>query len=133
MSGGGIYTGKVLDHALNPRNQGVLEPADFSHEDAGTVCGDEVRIDIRVNGDRVAEVAFSGRGCAISQASASVLTELLAGMTLADIRALSEDDLLAAIGVPLGPSRLECALLSLSVLRVGVSRAGSMASTKSPS
>jgi nitrogen fixation NifU-like protein len=122
---GGIYRGKVLDHALNPRNRGVLEPADYSYEDAGSVCGDEVRIDLRVNGDRVAEVAFSGEGCAISQASASVLTELLANMTLDDIRALSEDDLLAAIGVPVGPSRRECALLSLSVLRASLSGDGS--------
>jgi nitrogen fixation protein NifU and related proteins len=121
---GGIYQGKVLDHAMNPRNRGVLEPADFSHEDAGSVCGDEVRIDIRLTGDRVAAVAFSGRGCAVSQASASILTELLANMALADVEALSEDDLLAAIGVPLGPARLECALLSLAVLRASMSPAG---------
>ena len=99
---GGIYQGKVLDHAMNPRNRGILEPADYSHEDAGSVCGDEVRIDVRVTGDRVAEVAFSGRGCAVSQASASVLTELLANMALDEVKALSEDDLLAAIGVPIG-------------------------------
>ena len=122
---GGIYQGKVLDHAKNPRNRGVLEPADYSYEDAGSVCGDEVRIDIRIEGDRIAEVAFSGRGCAVSQASASVLTELLANMALDDVKALSEDALLAAIGVPIGPARLECALLSLSVLRVSISDAGS--------
>jgi nitrogen fixation NifU-like protein len=130
---GGIYQGKVLDHAMNPRNRGVLEPADYSHEDAGSVCGDEVRIDVRVTGDRVAEVAFSGRGCAVSQASASVLTELLANMALDDVKALSEDDLLAAIGVPIGPARRECALLSLSVLRAGMSRAGATTSTALPS
>jgi nitrogen fixation NifU-like protein len=130
---GGISQGKVLDHAINPRNRGVLEPADYSHEDAGSVCGDEVRIDVRVRGDRVAEVAFSGRGCAVSQASASVLTELIAAMTLDDIAALAEDDLLAAIGVSLTPARLECALLSLSVLRAGMSRAGSATSTALPS
>jgi nitrogen fixation NifU-like protein len=117
---GVMYQGKILDHAKNPRNWGVLEPADYSHEDAGTVCGDEVRIDIRVKGDRVAEVAYSGRGCAVSQASASVLTELLANMALDDVKALSEDDLLSAIGVPIGPARRECALLALSVLRAGV-------------
>lgn len=130
--GGGIYRGKVLDHAMNPRNRGVLEPADYSYEDAGSVCGDEVRIDLRVNGGRVAEVAFSGEGCAISQASASVLTELLADMTLDQIRDLSEDDLLAAIGVPIGPARRECALLSLSVLRAGLSHAGSSNGAESP-
>ena len=126
---GGIYRGTILDHAKNPRNRGVLEPADYSHEDVGSVCGDEVRIDVRVTGDRVAEVAFSGRGCAVSQASASVLTELLANMALDDVKALSEDDLLAAIGVPIGRARLECALLSLSVLRASISRAGSTTSS----
>lgn len=119
---GGIYRGNILDHAMNPRNRGVLELADYSHADAGSVCGDEVRIDVRVMGGRVAEVAFSGRGCAVSQASASILTELLANLALDEVRALSEDDLLAAIGVPLGPARLECALLSLSVLRAAIAR-----------
>ena len=130
---GGIYQGKVLDHAMNPRNRGILEPADYSYEDAGSVCGDEVRIDVRVKGDRVAEVAFSGRGCAVSQASASLLTELIATMTLDDVEALTEDDLLAAIGVHLTPARLECALLSLSVLRAGISRASARNSTALPS
>jgi nitrogen fixation NifU-like protein len=130
---GGIYQGKVLDHAMNPRNRGVLEPADYSHEDTGSVCGDEVRIDIWVKGDHIAEVAFSGRGCAVSQASASILTELIATMTLDDVEALTEDDLLAAIGVHLTPARLECALLSLTVLRSGISRAGAATNTALPS
>jgi nitrogen fixation NifU-like protein len=130
---GGIYQGKVLDHSMNPRNRGVLDPADYSYEDAGSVCGDEVRIDVRVKGDRVAEVAFSGRGCAVSQAAASVLTELIATMTLDDVESLTEDDLLAAIGVHLTPARLECALLSLTVLRTGMFRTGSTTSTALPS
>jgi nitrogen fixation protein NifU and related proteins len=129
---GDSYQGKVLDHAMNPRNRGVLEPADYSYEDAGSICGDEVRIDVRITHDRVAAVAFSGRGCAVSQASASVLTELLANMALDDVRALSEDDLLAAIGVPLGPSRRECALLPLLVLRAAMARAGPMTSRALP-
>jgi nitrogen fixation NifU-like protein len=129
---GGLYRGKILEHARNPRNRGVLEPADYSYEDAGSVCGDEIRIDIRVHCDRVSEVTFSGQGCAVSQASASVLTELLINMALDDVKALSEDDLLAAIGVPIGPARLECALLALSVLRAGLARTNSTASSVSP-
>ncbi len=116
-----LYQGKILDHATNPRNRGILEPADYSHEDAGLVCGDEIRIDIRVTGDRVAEVAFSGQGCAVSQAAASILTELLANMALDDVKALAEDDLLAAIGAPISAARRECALLSLWVLKAGMS------------
>jgi nitrogen fixation NifU-like protein len=130
---GGLYQGKILEHARNPRHRGVLEVADYSHEDAGSVCGDEVRIDVRVRDGRVAAVAFSGRGCAVSQASASVLTELLATMTLDDVRALSEDDLLAALEVPIGRARLECALLALSVLRAAMSRAGATIGTALPS
>jgi nitrogen fixation NifU-like protein len=120
----GIYRGKVLDHALHPRNRGVLEPADFSYEDAGSVCGDEVRIDLRVKDAHVAAAAFSGRGCAVSQAAASILTELIANKPLHDVEALTEEDLLAAIGVSLGPARLECALLCLTVLRAALSRTG---------
>ncbi len=124
-----LYQGKILDHATRPRNRGILEPADYSHEDAGLVCGDEIRIDIRVRGDRIAEVAFSGQGCAVSQAAASILTELLANMALDDVKALAEDDLLAAIGVPVGPARRECALLSLWVLKAGMSRVRSIPGT----
>lgn len=129
---GGIYQGNLLDHAKRPRNRGILEPADYSHEDAGSVCGDEVRIDIRVADGRVAAVAFSGRGCAVSQAAASVLTELIANLPLAEVATLTEDDLLAALGVPLGPTRLECALLSLTVLRVGISDAGAATGATTP-
>lgn len=124
-----LYQGKILDHALHPRNRGILELADYSHEDAGLVCSDEIRIDIRVKDDRVAEVAFSGQGCAVSQAAASILTELLATMALDDIRALTEDDLLAAIGVPIGAARRECALLSLWVLQAGIARGSGMPDT----
>jgi nitrogen fixation protein NifU and related proteins len=122
----GLYQGKILDHAMHPRNRGILESADYSHEDAGLVCGDEVRIDVRVKGDRVSEVAFSGQGCAVSQAAASILTEMLATMALDDVKALAEEDLLAAIGVPIGPSRRECALLSLWVLKAGIARGSCM-------
>lgn len=121
-----LYQGKILDHALHPRNRGMLEPADYSHEDAGLVCGDEIRIDIRVQDGRVAEVTFSGQGCAVSQAAASMLTEMIANMALDDVKALSEGDFLAAIGLPIGPARRECALLSLWVLKAGISGVRSM-------
>jgi nitrogen fixation NifU-like protein len=116
----GIYHGNLLDHAMNPRNRGILDPADFSFQDAGSVCGDEVRIDVRVTDNHISAVAFSGRGCAVSQASASILTELILHMAIDDAKTLTDDDLLTAIGVPLGPARLECALLSLTVLRAVV-------------
>jgi nitrogen fixation NifU-like protein len=115
-----LYNETVLDHYKNPRNKGVLESPDFSYEDAGSVCGDEVRIDVRAADGCVEAIAFSGHGCAISQASASMLTALVAGMPIDKIKNLTNGKLLEATGIPAGSSRAECALLSLHVLRVGV-------------
>ena len=115
-----LYREIILDHYRNPRNKGTLDPADFSYEDTNPLCGDEVRIDLRVAGDRVADVKFSGRGCAISQASASILTELVEGRPLAEVKALTKDDLLEELGIPVSPARLKCALLGLKVLKAGI-------------
>jgi len=115
-----LYTDVILDHARNPRNRGYLEPADISYEDGSSVCGDEIRIDVTVNDDRIAEIAFSGRGCAVSQASASILTEMAEGMSLDQARALTETDLLAEIGGSVSRGRLRCALLALNVLQAGL-------------
>ena|SRR5215213_8922356 len=115
-----LYNETILDHYNSPRNRGVLDAADFSHEDAGSVCGDEVRIDVRLAEGRVEVIAFSGRGCAVSQASASVLTSIVAGMTLDEVENLTNKDLLEATGIPAASARVECALLSLHVLRIGL-------------
>jgi nitrogen fixation NifU-like protein len=115
-----LYREVILDHYKNPRHHGVLDPHDFSYEDENPLCGDKLRIDVRLGEDqRVKEVAFSGRGCAISQASASMLTEAIQGMPLADVLSYSKDDLLDLLGIELGPVRLKCALLSLKVLKAG--------------
>ncbi len=115
-----LYREVILDHYRNPRNKGTLDPADYSYEDTNPLCGDEVRIDVRVEGDRVAEVRFSGRGCAVSQASASILTELVQGMSLDKVKALTKDDLLDELGIPVSPARMKCALLGLKVLKAGI-------------
>ncbi len=115
-----IYREVILDHYQNPRHRGTLEPSDFSYEDSNPLCGDEVRIDVRVDGDRVSEVAFSGQGCAISQASASILMELVEGRTLDEVKAIDKEALLDEIGIDLSPARLKCALLSLKVLKAGL-------------
>jgi nitrogen fixation NifU-like protein len=115
-----IYREIILDHYQNPRNRGTLDPADFTYEDTNPLCGDEVRIDVRVSGDRVSGVKFSGRGCAVSQASASILTEMVEGKTLAEVKTISKDDLLDEIGIPVSPARMSCALLGLKVLKAGI-------------
>jgi len=115
-----IYREIILDHYQNPRNRGTLEPADYTYEDTNPLCGDEVRIDIRVSDDQISDVKFSGRGCAVSQASASILTEMVEGKTLAEVKTISRDDLLDEIGIPVSPARMSCAMLGLKVLKAGI-------------
>ena len=116
-----MYREVILDHYKNPRHRGTLDPADISYTDENPLCGDRIRIDLRVDQDnRIAEVAFSGQGCAISQASASMLTEEILGKTLEEVKRLDKQDILDMLGIDLGPVRLKCALLSLKVLKAGV-------------
>lgn len=115
-----IYREIILDHHKNPRHKGTLDPNDFTYEDVNPLCGDEIRIDVRLKDNRVDEIAFSGRGCAISQASASILTEMVDGMTIDEVKAFTKDDLLEELGIPFSPARLKCALLSLKVLKAGL-------------
>lgn len=115
-----LYREIIIDHSRNPRHFGKLEPADYSYEDVNPLCGDEVRIDVRVKDDKIDEIAFSGRGCAISQASASILMEMTAGKSLEEVKAITKEDLLEELMVPVSPARLKCALLSLKVLKAGI-------------
>ncbi len=115
-----FYREYILDHYKNPRNYGTLENPDISYEEDNPVCGDRVRIDIKLEDDRIADIRFQGEGCAISQASASILTEMVKGKSLEEVRQLSKEDLLEQLGISLGPVRIKCALLSLKVLKAGV-------------
>jgi nitrogen fixation NifU-like protein len=115
-----MYREAILDHSRNPRNRGTLEPADFTFEDVNPLCGDEIRIDARTDGERITEIRFSGRGCAISQAAASLLTELVEGRPLEEVKAISREDLLEELGVPISPARMKCAMLGLKVLKAGL-------------
>ena len=116
-----LYRELIIDRYKNPLYRGELDPHDISFEDDNPLCGDHIRIDLRVDeNERVTEAVFDGRGCAISQASADLLIESIQGKTLEEIRALSKEDLLDLLGIELGPVRLKCALLSLKVLKAGV-------------
>ncbi|HEX9924762.1 MAG TPA: SUF system NifU family Fe-S cluster assembly protein [Anaerolineae bacterium] len=115
-----FYKENILDHYRNPRNAGTLEQPTHTHEENNPLCGDVIRIDLHVNQDNVIDqVAFKGKGCAISQASASMLTEMIEGKTLEEARQINKDDILEALGIEIGPVRLKCALLSLKVLKAG--------------
>jgi len=113
-----MYQEQILDHYKRPRNKGILDPATFHGKTSNPLCGDEISLYLQVDGaDRVSEVRFDGVGCAISQASASMLTEAIRGKGLPDVKALDRDDVLAFLGIPLSAVRLKCALLSLQTLR----------------
>ncbi|MCC6148019.1 MAG: SUF system NifU family Fe-S cluster assembly protein [Anaerolineaceae bacterium] len=117
-----LYREVIIEHYKNPAYRGVLEPNDFSFEDENPLCGDQIRIDLRVDeNNRVTEAAFSGHGCAISQASADLLLESIVGKPLGEVKKISKEDLLDLLGLDnLGPVRLKCALLSLKVLKAGI-------------
>ena len=115
-----LYRENILEHYQRPRNRGTLEQPDVTFEDANPLCGDRIRMDFRIRDERIVEVRFSGHGCAISQAAASMLCERVEGQALAEVKQLSRADVLEMIGIELGPVRLKCALLALKTLKAGV-------------
>jgi nitrogen fixation protein NifU and related proteins len=120
-----LYREVILDHYKNPRGHGLLEDADAQAEGQNPLCGDEVSIYVAFedDGDTIDEVKFSGRGCAISQAATSMLTEMVKGRSATEVATLPRDALLEEIGIPLTPVRLKCALLGLSTLKLALHKA----------
>jgi nitrogen fixation NifU-like protein len=116
-----LYRELIIERYKNPQFRGELDPADIRFEDENPLCGDHLRIELRLDQDeRVKEAAFSGHGCAISQASADLLLESVIGMKVDQVKELGKQDVLDLLGIELGPVRLKCALLSLKVLKAGV-------------
>ena len=118
-----LYREVILDHYKNPRNHGTIEDADAHADGQNPLCGDEISIDVDFDGDTISDVKFSGRGCAISQAATSMLTELVVGKSAAEAAAIEKDDLLEEMPIPLTPVRLKCAMLGLTTLKVALHRA----------
>jgi len=112
-----FYRDFILDHYRNPRNYGHLDNPEASAEDLNPLCGDQIRMEFDVDGDVVRDVRFSGKGCAISQASASMLTETIKGMRLEEIAKLSKDVVLENVGIGISPTRMKCATLGLRVAK----------------
>ena len=113
-----FYKEYILDHFRNPRNFGHLERADAVAEDLNPLCGDTIRMELELDDEqRVRDVKFSGKGCAISQASASMLTESIKGMRLEDIAKLPREAVLENVGIVISPTRMKCAMLGLKVLK----------------
>ena len=111
-----LYRDYILEHYRRPHNFGVLESPSASFEGANPLCGDRITMQLGIRDGKVAEVAFTGRGCAISQASASLLTDEVKGMTVEQAAAFRADDLLDLLGIDISPARLKCAMLSLDTL-----------------
>lgn len=112
-----LYREEILDHYYHPRNTGKIDPADFVGHEVNTLCGDEVTLYLKFRGGRIADVKFEGSGCAISQASASMLTEYLKGKLREDIEKLNLDTVKSLLKVDIGPGRIECALLPVRALQ----------------
>lgn len=115
-----LFRENILDHYKHPRNHGTLEHPDITYKDANPLCGDELQMDFKVADGRIDQVRFSGHGCSISQASASMLCENIEGKTLDEVKKISRDDVLEMLGIELGPVRLKCALLALKTMKAGI-------------
>ena len=110
----------ILDHYKNPRNYGTIEDADVSFEEGIPSCGDVVRLDVKLSGRIIESVRFTGKGCAISQASVSILTERVVGKSVEEILSLTDEEVLGALGNPVSPTRFKCALLGVKVLKKAI-------------
>ncbi|MCO8242731.1 MULTISPECIES: iron-sulfur cluster assembly scaffold protein [unclassified Haladaptatus] len=119
--GSDMYRQQILDHYRNPRNYGELEDAQFSHEGVNPSCGDELEFDVSLedDGETIERVAFRGDGCAISQASASMLSQKLPGMSLDEVAAMDRDDVIDMLGVDISPMRVKCAVLAEKIVQDG--------------
>jgi nitrogen fixation protein NifU and related proteins len=119
-----LYREVILDHYKNPRNHGTIENPDAHAEGKNPLCGDETEIFVKfgTDGATIEDIKFSGRGCAISQAATSMLTEMVKGRQASEVATMTRDDILEEVGIPLTPVRLKCALLGLTTLKVALHR-----------
>ncbi len=116
-----MYRENIIDHSAHMRNKGLLDPCNIDYEANNPLCGDRLRLTLRLGDDgRISEVGWDGEGCAISQASASMLGEQLVGKTLDEVAEITKQDIFDLLGIPIGMNRVKCALLSLKVLTVAL-------------
>src|SRR3989338_5807349 len=115
-----LYQEVILDHYRHPHNQGNLPNPDISAHDVNTSCGDEITIQIKLNENKIADITFSGKGCAISQAAASILTDEIKGKPIEKVAKFNKEQMLNLLSIPVSGMRLKCALLALKVLKMGI-------------
>ena len=119
--GSDMYRQQILDHYKNPRNYGELDEKTYTHAGENPMCGDEIAIDVKLDDDEetIERIAFRGDGCAISQASASMLSQKLHGMSVEEMREMDRDDVIDMLGVDISPMRVKCAVLAEKVVQDG--------------
>ena len=115
-----LYRDNILDHYKNPRNSGHLDSPTVTAEGVNPLCGDELQVELQIEDGTVTDLRFNGRGCAISQAAASMISDVAKGKPVAEVRELGSEDVLDELGIPLTPIRLKCALLSVQLLKVAL-------------
>lgn len=115
-----MYRENILDHYKHPRNRGTLEKPDSEGYDTNPLCGDEVRMRIKVKGGKVADIKFEATACAICTASASMITEEAKGKAVEEARKINKEHVLSLLGIDPGPARLKCALLPLKVMKLAL-------------
>ncbi len=115
-----LYREAILDHYKHPRRKGHLENPDVHYHDHNPFCGDEITMELKVENGIVVDAAFDGRGCAISQATASMIMEEIVGQSVEDLKLLGKEYILDLLGIEIGPVRLKCALLPLKALKAGI-------------
>lgn len=117
-----IYKENIIDHYKHPHNTGKLADYTFMHRELNPLCGDDITIYAKIKGDKITEIAFVGKGCAISQASISMLTDHVKNMAINQAKSVSRDDILKLLGIPIGVVRMKCALLSLKTVLKGIQK-----------
>tara|TARA_B100001245_G_C22690059_1_gene336772 strand:+ start:220 stop:609 length:390 start_codon:yes stop_codon:yes gene_type:complete len=115
-----IYRENILEYYRNPRNHGSIPDADITLRDTNPLCGDDIEISIKIIGNKIDEIKFKGKGCAISQSSVSMLTEKLKGKDIESARNIDKEYILKMLGIEINASRLKCAMLGLKVIKLGI-------------
>jgi nitrogen fixation NifU-like protein len=115
-----LYAEEILDHYKHPRHFGHLDDPTLSYHDSNPLCGDEITLELRIEDNKVADVAFTGHGCAISRAAASMMSEEIIGMSLDELKKWNKESILDLLGIEVGPVRIKCALLPLKALKAAI-------------
>jgi len=112
-----MYKEHILEHYKNPQNYGELAKATHSQTEYNPLCGDKLTIQLIVEDDKISDIKFTGQGCAISMAAASLLTEKLKGQNISEVENMNRDNMMELLKIPVGPARIKCVLLSLEAVR----------------